>query len=167
MILFQTDGENEVLKLDKLWHATRLLDTTFDLFSVWKEEGNSDSHPLRYPTLIDSRGYFLLFYLAFCSALQQLSVSTAWKPQTIKPAQAQILRLYFSPSQTCFSVHLFSLSAVCLQVSWIDTRWWWSVLHSGAFGWLCSSCDPLSAHRAFLKDKGLAARTLIHTVKLN
>ncbi len=66
-----------------------------------------------------------------------------------------------------FSVHLFSLSAVCLQVSWIDTRWWWSVLRSGAFGWLCSSCDPLSAHRAFLKDKGLAARTLIHTVKLN
>ncbi len=38
MILFQTDGENEVLKLDKLWHATHLLDTTFDLFSVWKEE---------------------------------------------------------------------------------------------------------------------------------
>ncbi len=74
MILFQTDGENEVLKLDKLWHATHLLDTTFDLFSVWKEEENSDSHPLRYPTLIDSRGYFfflfsfILHFVQLCSS---------------------------------------------------------------------------------------------------
>lgn len=58
-----------------------------------------------------------MFYLALCSALQQLFVSTAWKPQNHKNCTGTNPPAIFFPSQTSFSIQLFSQSAVCLRVS--------------------------------------------------
>lgn len=177
IILFQTDRENEVLKLDKLWHATcfHCISACYIWFLFFLKEQGKFWFPLFKISIFNRLQQlfsFLFFYLAFCSALQQLSVSTAWTPAKHKKRTGtNPPAVFFSLTNMFFCPPPLTTSSRCQpyvsgylgQTHFGDGLCCFLVHLPGSvpatIHWMLTECSS--------RTKTVTARALIHTVKLN
>lgn len=166
--LFQTDRENEVLKLDKLWHAThfRCLSEYYIWFLFFLIVQEKFWPPFKISNFNRLQQLFFFFYLAFCSAAvicfnSMKATNHKNRTGTNPPA------VFFSLTNMFFRPPLLALSRMSPGILGRHTL----VMVCAAFWCIWLALFQLwSIERTQSVPQGqktLAARTLIHTVKLN